>query len=108
MSLSVRDSDDRAEQLITLTERLSERLSLETSALEAHRPLDIRDSVEETRKLSAIYRQESARLKADPSLLSGISPTHKARLRQVTEAFVAMSERHAHAVEAARSVSEGL
>jgi len=108
MSLSVRDSDDRADQLIILTERLSERLRLETQALAAHRPLDIRDSVEETRKLSVLYRQESARLKADPSLLTGISPAHKARLRKVTEAFVELSERHARAVEAARSVSEGL
>jgi len=108
MSLSVRDADDRAEQLIVLTERLSGRLTAETVALEAYRPLDIRDSVEETRKLSALYRQESARLKADPGLLGGISQTSKNRLRAATEAFVAVSERHARAVDAARSVSEGL
>ncbi|MFT3995970.1 MAG: flagellar basal-body protein FlbY [Asticcacaulis sp.] len=108
MTVSARDADDRAAQLVILTERLTECLSTEVTALEAQRPLDIRDSVEETRKLSVIYRQESARLKADPSLLNGISALSKQRLRAATQAFVDISERHARAVDAARSVSEGL
>lgn len=108
MSISARDADDYAAQLLALTERLTERLSGETEALEAHRPLDIRESVEETRNLSALYRQESARLKADPSRLKGLSASHKQSLRKATEAFVSISERHARAVEAAKTISEGL
>lgn len=108
MSISARDADDYAAQLLVLTERLTERLTGEAEALEAHRPLDIRDSVEETRSLSALYRQESARLKADPARLQGLSPAHKDSLRRATEVFVAISERHARAVEAAKTISEGL
>ncbi|UDF02579.1 flagellar basal-body protein FlbY [Asticcacaulis sp. AND118] len=108
MSISARDANDYAAQLLILTERLTERLTGETEALEAHRPLDIRESVEETRSLSALYRQESARLKADPSRLKGLSNAHKDSLRRATEAFVTISERHARAVEAAKAISEGL
>lgn len=108
MSISANDANDYAAQLLILTQRLTERLTRETEALEAHRPLDIRESVEDTRGLSALYRQESARLKADPSRLQSLNAAQKESLRKATEAFVIISERHARAVEAAKTVSEGL
>lgn len=108
MAITAQTANDRAAQLLALTERLGARLTAETAALEAHRPQDIMEAVEETRGLSALYRQETQRVKADPSLLNGLDPAHKAALRTATEAFLAISERHAHAVEAAKIVSEGL
>jgi hypothetical protein len=99
---------DRAQQLLALTERLNERLLFELEALKSNRPRDIYDHVEETRNLSALYRQETQRLKADKSLLDGIGEAEKAALRKATLSFMKTTEAHAHAVEAAKSISEGL
>jgi len=101
-------ANERAEHLILLTRRLSERLQIETDLLEAHKPQELAGSVEDTRTLSAHYRQETLRLKNNPSLLTDLSPDLKAQLRTVTETFMAVSQRHARAVEAAKTVSEGL
>jgi hypothetical protein len=94
---------DRAQQLLALTERLNERLLFELEALKSNRPRDIYDHVEETRNLSALYR-----LKADKSLLDGIGEAEKVALRKATLSFMKTTEAHAHAVEAAKSISEGL
>lgn len=101
-------ANTRAETLIALTERLSARLIAETKHLEAHRPQDLAASVDETRSLSGLYRQETLKLKHDPSPLSGLSEPLKARLKTATEDFMQVSARHARAVEAAKTVSEGL
>lgn len=108
MTLSAHTPQDRARQILSLTERLGARLTFETSALEAHRPQDIHDGIEDTRQLSNLYRLETARLKADPTLLSGLSDDLKSQLRTATENFMAVAKRHAIAVEAARTVTEGI
>lgn len=108
MTLSANNAQDRARQIMGLTERLGERLLSETKALEAHRPQDIHAGIEETRQLSNLYRLETARLKADPTLLSGLSQDMKLQLRTATESFMGIAKRHAVAVEAARTVTEGI
>ncbi|MDC7675006.1 flagellar basal-body protein FlbY [Asticcacaulis machinosus] len=108
MTLSANNASDRARQILGLTERLGTRLASETAALEAHRPQDIHASIEETRQLSNLYRMETARLKADPTLLSGLSDDMKSQLRTATETFMAIAKRHSIAVEAARTVTEGI
>lgn len=108
MAISAQTANERARQLLTLTERLAMRLEAETLALEAHRPQDIHEVVEETRGLSALYRQETQRVKADPQLLAGIGAAEKAALKAATERFMVISQRHAHAVAAAKTVSEGI
>ncbi|MGZ3299206.1 MAG: flagellar basal-body protein FlbY, partial [Asticcacaulis sp.] len=70
MAITAHNPSERARQLLALTQRLGERLRLETEILEAHRAQDLFDGIEETRQLSNIYRHESARIKADPSLLA--------------------------------------
>lgn len=101
-------ANERAEHLILLTGRLNERLRIETELLEAHKPQELAGSVEDTRTLSTHYRQETLRLKNNPSLLADISAENKAALKAATEAFMAVSERHARAVEAAKTISEGI
>ncbi|WKL56848.1 flagellar basal-body protein FlbY [Asticcacaulis sp. ZE23SCel15] len=108
MTLSANNASDRARQIFSLTERLGERLAFETRALEAHRPQDIHAGIEETRQLSNLYRMETARLKADPTLLSGLNDTTKSQLRTATESFMEIAKRHSIAVEAARTVTEGI
>lgn len=108
MALAAGSSSDRARQLIALTRRLSERLQRETALLEAHRPQDLYNGIEETRQLSNMYRHESARIRADPSLLDGLTPQEKAALRAATETFQAHLQRYELAVKAAKTITEGI
>jgi len=108
MALTAGDSSERARQLIALTQRLGDRLRLETEILEAHRPQDLYNGIEETRQLSNMYRHESARIKADPSLLNGLSAADKAALRAATEQFQAYLRRYELAVTAAKTITEGI
>lgn len=108
MALFADSADDRVGQLITLTERLTERLAEETRAFETRRPQDAVPGLEETQRLANVYRHESARVKADRSLIDTADLTQRMALMRATEAFEAVLGRHARAVEAARTVSEGL
>jgi hypothetical protein len=108
MSLAAQDSADRVEQLIVLTERLTERLNAEIRAFEARRPQDAAARAEETGRLANLYRHESARVRADPSLLAGAPKPRREVLLEVTRTFEAMLARHGRALEAAKTITEGL
>ena len=108
MALSAQNSSDRARQLLALTERLTARLTEETVVLEAHRPQDLQDRLEETRNLSNLYRIESLRVKTDPSLLKGITAQEKQALFKATETFHKQLARYDRAVNAAKTVTEGI
>lgn len=98
----------RVRQLIDLTQALTRRLSDELAAFEAQRPQDVAEGLAETQELANRYRRESAQLKADPSGLAASATSERMALFKATEAFEAILERHARAVEAARIISEGL
>ena len=102
------DAAGRVDQLIRLTERLTERLSAEVRAFEARRPQDASPGAAETARLANIYRHESARVRADPSLVSGAPEADRRRLMETTRAFEAVLARHGRAVKAAKAVTEGL
>lgn len=108
MSIMASNGSERASQLLALTERLHERIYAEAQALEAHRPQDMREGIEETRTLANLYRFETTRIQKDPGLLDGISEAQKNALREATVKFQALLKRHAQAVDAAKSVTEGL
>jgi hypothetical protein len=108
MALTAGTSAERARQLIALTQRLSQRLQRETAILEAHRPQDLYEGIEETRQLSNMYRHESARIKADPSLLAGLTPAERTALLAATEAFQGHLRRYEIAVNAAKTITEGI
>jgi hypothetical protein len=98
----------RAHRLIRLTEDLTERLAAETAAFEARRPQDVAHGLAATQEMANAYRRESAQLKADPSQLAQAPLADRQTLIQATRAFEAVLARHASAVEAARTISEGL
>lgn len=99
---------ERVRALTRLTERLTARLSAEAAAFEAKRPQDIAAGVAETQDLANQYRRESARVKADRALIAPAPAVERAALIAATQAFEAVLSRHARALEAARTVSEGL
>ena len=106
MALHADDAADRVNQLITLTERLTGIMREDLADLEARRPSLAR--AEELGRLANVYRHESARVRRDPSMVAAAPAAERARLRAATEVFDATLARHARAVEAARSISEGL
>lgn len=108
MALSAIDAEDRVEQLILLTERLTELIALEAQAFEQRRPQDAAAHLPETSQLANVYRHESARVRANPGLVSNAPLEQRTRLIRATEAFDSVLARQGRALEAAKTITEGL
>lgn len=108
MALAASSPAERIEQLILLTERLTDLISEQLRAFEARRPQDAAANAEETARLANLYRHESLKVKSDPKLLEGSPSELYERLVVVTRAFDAVLARHGRAVEAAKTITEGL
>jgi len=101
-------AERNVEQLIALTEKITSMMAADAADFEARRPLKAAERVAATADLANLYRHESARVKAEPELIVGASPAARLRLKQASEAFEAVLARHARAIEAARTVTEGV
>lgn len=108
MALSADNPGERVQQLVALTERLTELIAAEAQAFESQRPQDAAALVEETSRLANIYRHESARIRSNPDLITPASVEDRTRLVRATEAFDAVLARQGRALEAAKVVTEGL
>ncbi|AZS20557.1 MULTISPECIES: hypothetical protein [unclassified Caulobacter] len=108
MAIAAVDADDRVHQLILLTERLTDLIAKEAVAFETHRPHEAVQYVEETAKLANVYRHESMRVRANVGLVESARLELRQRLMRATEAFDAVLARQARAVNAAKTVTEGL
>jgi len=108
MAIAAVDADDRVHQLTLLTERLTDLIAKEAQAFETHRPHEAAQYVEETAKLANVYRHESMRVRANVALVEAARPELRQRLLRATEAFDAVLARQARAVNAAKTVTEGL
>jgi hypothetical protein len=108
MSLSPSSSAERMEQLILLTERLTGLIAEQLRAFEARRPHDAAKNADETARLANLYRHESLKVKTNPKILDGAPPELRERLIVATRAFDAVLARHGRAVEAAKTITEGL
>ena len=101
-------AERNVEQLIALTERITAQMAADAADFEARRPLAAAQRVAATAELANLYRHESTRVKAEPALIAGASEASRKRLRQASEAFEAVLARHARALEAAKTVTEGV
>ena len=108
MAIAALDADDRVHQLTLLTERLTDLIAKEATAFESHRPHEAAQYVEETAKLANVYRHESMRVRANVALVEAARPELRQRLMRATEAFDAVLARQSRAVNAAKTVTEGL
>src|SRR4051794_16687172 len=108
MAIAASDATDRVEQLILLTERLTELIAQQAHAFESRRPQDAAVLLEETSRLANLYRHESARVRADTSMVASAPLELRTRLIRATEAFDSVLARQGRAIEAARTVTEGL
>ena len=108
MALAASDPTDRVEQLILLTERLTELVAAQAQAFESRRPQDAAEQLEEASRLANLYRHESTRVRADPSLIASAPLAQRTRLVRATEAFDAVLARQGRALAAAKHITEGL
>jgi len=108
MGIAAHDANDRVDQLIVLTQRLTELIALEAAAFEQRRPHEAAKYIEETSRLANLYRHESARVRGDPSLVQAAPAAQRTALVRATEAFDAVLARQGRAIEAARTITEGL
>lgn len=108
MAIAATDAADRVGQLIILTERLTALIAAQAAAFEQRRPHEAGAMTEEIARLANLYRHESTRVRADPELVADAPAPDRTRLVQATEAFDAVLARQGRAIEAARTVTEGL
>ena len=106
MPIAAQSSTERAEQLVILTERLTNLMELEVQLLNEQRPHDIATFIEERTMLSTIYSQEMALIKKDRSLIEGITRDLKDRLRETTGKFQATLAAHELVLQRLKSISE--
>ena len=108
MALAANDAAERVDQLIILTERLTDVMARQSQCFEEHRPQDAAGLMEEASRLANLYRHESARVRADVDLIRGAPVDLRRKLVGATEAFDVVLARHGRAVAAAKFVTEGL
>lgn len=101
-------ADSNADQLILLTQRLTQALAADADAFESRRPQEAAARMDEMARLANLYRHESTRVKGDRSFLEGASPDRRQRLTRATEIFEATLDRHGRALHGARTITEGL
>jgi hypothetical protein len=108
MALAAKDAAERVDQLIILTERLTDVIGRQAQCFELHRPQDAASLMEEAARLANLYRHESARVKADNGLIQEAPVELRRKLVAATETFDGVLERHGRALNAAKFVTEGL
>lgn len=109
MALIADDAADRVAQIHLLTDRLAALVERETAALSAGRPASPESAdAAELQRLANAYRLEMARIKDDPSLVSGAPRADRERLQTATSALQVRLDAYAIALGAAREVTEGL
>ena len=101
-------SNSPIEQLTALTERLTQLIAGQAKSFETRRPQDAAASMEEVGRLANTYRQVSQQVRAMAKPFPDATPAQRARLLRATEAFDAVLARQGRALEAAKTVSEGL
>lgn len=108
MALAAQDATDRVEQMIILTERLTQLIAATALAFEERRPQDALPYMDETSRLANLYRHESTRVRANPAMVASAPLDQRARLTRATEAFDAVLARQGRSLEAAKTITEGL
>lgn len=101
-------ADSNVDQLILLTQKLTQALAADADAFEQRRPQEAAARMEETARLANLYRHESGRVKADRTFVAGASPDRRQRLQRATELFETTLQRHGRALHGAKVVTEGL
>src|SRR5690606_2953179 len=101
-------AQDRAEQLLAMTQRLISLVTSEIEALKAKRLNGASADWDEKERLAHAWRLEVSHIKANPGALAGVTEACKAGLRDAARELEQKVEAHARALEAMKTVTEGL
>ncbi len=102
------NADQRAEEMAAMASRITQLVDAEIAALKANQLDGASFNAEEKERLVHAWRLEVERVKQQPALLSGASKPNKERLAKISIDLAEKLERHAAAIAARRSVTEGL
>ena len=108
MALLANSAEDRAEQLLIITNRLTALIGEEHRRMEARQPPLEGAEADERNRLANAYRLELSRIKLEPALLDGAPPALLTKLRAATAHFQQALLAHETALGALKTVSEGL
>ncbi len=108
MAIAARDLEDRLDQLIGLTRRLTDLMTTEIEALNA-RKLDASSAdFQEKERLAHTYRMEMMDLAKNGDLLLQAPAQLRKTLFETTRRFQEVLAEHDRALTAMREISEGL
>ena len=102
------EAEQRIEQIILLTERLTDCTKRECEILRLKRPRDMAPVHEEKSKIATAYAREIAQLRRDTTLAATAQPELKARLKETTARFRAVLEELSQHLSRVRRISEGM
>lgn len=108
MALAATTPHDRADQLLNVTERLTELVRAEIAALKEGRLDASSQDWNEKEKLAHAYRLEMTQIKREPALLAGVSKDQVQRLMKAVETFQQVLDHHAQSIVGMKDVTEGL
>jgi hypothetical protein len=102
------DAQERADQLLAMTQRLIALVTAEIAALKTRRLDGASADWDEKERLAHAWRLEVAYIKANPAALAGLTDAGKAALRDAARELEQKVEAHARALDAMKTVTEGL
>ncbi len=108
MALAVDSPTDRVEQLIILTEKLTDIILMETGLLKERRPSDLGAVLDEKTRLSKVYAREMALVNKDRSLLEGAKKDLMQLLKKATAKFRDALGEYQRLLTSARQVTEDM
>ena len=108
MAIAAHNATDRADQLIGVTERLTQLIRTEIDSLKTGQLNASSRDWEEKEKLAHAYRMEMAQIQQNPALLADAPPSIKDKLKNSVEIFREILEQHAVALAGMKEVTEGL
>lgn len=108
MALVVDSPADRANQLLIMTERLTDLIERETQLILAREPPLQGDVGEEKARLANLYRQEMTRMAEQRDLIRAAPAATLDKLRTATQRFRTVLSAHERALAAVREVTEGI
>lgn len=108
MSLIASDINDRLDQLVALTKRLTDLMITETEALKARKLDASSQDWDEKERLAHTYRMEMTNLAKSPDTIVQADSNLRKELFETVRRFQEVLAEHNRALSAMREVTEGL
>mgnify|MGYP003677325757 FL=1 len=94
--------------LTKMIARLCDILKEENLLLESHKPDGFKATLDEKTRLVATYNQQMSLIKSNPEAYKAFPKTDIDRLKETSEEFYAILDKHFRKLSTARTVTEGL